>query len=56
MRETNRELGITRTLIEAVGEPLAFRSLRPGDLIRPDVEAERQDGVLVAIEVTEISG
>lgn len=48
------ELGIVRTLIEAVGAPITFRSLRPGDPDPPDVEAEREDGALAAIEVTEL--
>jgi len=48
------EMGVVRTLVEAVGPALDFRSLRPGEPDPPDVEGVRQDGVLVAIEVMEL--
>lgn len=49
-----KELGVIKDLVESVGGELARLAIRPGRPDPPDAVGEREDGGLVAIEVTEL--
>jgi len=56
-QKETEELGVVKTLIAglAAGDPLStLRDLRPGRPDPPDVIGTREDGMLIALEVTEL--